>query len=258
LKNLTYALLALLLTVCAASAQQRYNHGVFWFRVAVSDSITSRLKWEAQWQRRTQNNGPGDANIFHSPQVIAYWAWLNYTLNPHVKVSLSPFCYFETRVMNTSPDDTKLPAVKEFRWCGRLEHETKGKLFNFINRYTLEYRYRDLKNNGDYQPNWRVRYQVRLEKPVSGILSPTKPVVFTLSDEVAVQFGKAVRNNPNVFDQNRLYAGAAYEVFTNVKLSVGYLYWFQERSSGEVFDNINTLWTVLTFDNVFSQLKEKK
>jgi len=166
-------------------------------------------------------------------------------------VSISPFGYFESYVLNVKPTDEDLAPIKEFRWSVRLEHETKGRIVNYSNRYNVEYRWRDLLNNNNYQPNFRVRYMARLEKSVTGIFS--KPVSFVLYDEIFLQFGKAVKDNPNVFDQNRLYLGFNYEILKNVKTSVGYIYGFQERNSGKDFDNINTFWVVLNFDNIFSQ-----
>lgn len=240
-----------------ANGQTHYHHEVFWLRVVVADTFSQKFKWEVYYQRRTQNNYKGDPNIFHSPQFKSYWLWFYYNLNKNVKLSVSPFGYFETYTLNTKLSDPNIPPVKEFRWSARLEHETKGRYFNYSNRYGLEYRWRDLKNNGVYQPNFRARYMVRLDKPVKGIFSGTKPVTFTISDEIFLQFGPAVKKNPNVFDQNRLYAGAAYEIFRNVKLSLGYIYWLQARNSGVEFDNINTYWTIITFDNVLSQFKRK-
>lgn len=236
--------------------QQRTTHNLFWFRLNLSDTISDKLKWEVYVQRRTQNGSDNKSNIFKSPQFESYWLWLHYSLNKNVKLSLSPFGYFESHVLNVKPSDEALPPIKEFRFSTRLDHETKGKYFNYINRYNLEYRWRDLLNNNNYQPNWRVRYMARFEKPVKGILP--RPVTFVVYDEVFIQFGKAVKSNPNVFDQNRLYAGINYELLKNVKISVGYIYGFQERNSGKEFDNINTFWIILNFDNLFSQFKEQK
>ncbi|MGY3212505.1 DUF2490 domain-containing protein [Mucilaginibacter sp. HD30] len=240
-------------TVCA----QRNSHNLFWGRLALADTLNSKIKWEVFLQKRTQNNYAGDPNIFNSDQFKSYWFWFHYTLNKNVKLSVSPFGYFESFVLNNSKPDAAIPPIKEFRWAGRIEHETKGKLFNYSNRYNLEYRLRDLKNNGEYLSNWRVRYMIRLDKPVLNVLSKTKPVTFTVYDEVFLQFGDAVKNNPNVFDQNRIYAGASYEVVRNIKFSLGYIYGFQARNSGKEFDDINTYWAILTFDNLISQFKRR-
>ena len=248
-------ILFLCLAWSSTQAQNRNTHNLFWFRLNLSDTITEKLKWEVYVQRRTQNGSDDKANVFKAPQFESYWVWLHYSLHKNVKVSLSPFGYFESYILNVKPSDEEALPIKEFRFSARLDHETKGRYFNYLNRYNLEYRWRDLLNNNNYQPNWRVRYMARLEKPIKGIFS--KPVTFVLYDEIFLQFGKAVRNNPNVFDQNRLYGGFNYEIFKNVKTSVGYIYGFQERNSGKDFDHINTFWVVLNFDNLFSQFAKR-
>ncbi len=236
------------------NAQKTYRHNVFWGRLVLSDKISDKLKWEFYGQKRTQNI-PGHKNIFGGPHFLSAWLWLNYQVNKEVKLSVSPFGYFDSHLFFTTAADAETPGVKEFRWVARLEHEKK-KWLNYSNRYSVEYRMRDLQNNGNYQPNWRIRYQVKLEKQVTGIFPGTRPVSFSLSDEVFIQFGKAVRGNVNVFDQNRIAAGFSYEFVKNVKAGVTYLNIQQQRVNGKDFDNANVLWVVLTFDNLFSQFKK--
>jgi hypothetical protein len=246
--------LLLLVNPFTGHAQKTYKHGVFWGRLVLSDRISDKLKWELYCQKRTQNI-PGHKNIFGGPHFFSLWAWLNYQVNNEVKLSFSPVGYFDSHLFFTNPEDAGNPGVKEFRWTARAEHE-KRKWLNYANRYSVEYRVRDLQHNGNYRPNWRIRYQLRFEKPVKGILSEKKPVSFSLSDEVFIQFGKAVRGNANVFDQNRIVAGVAYEFLHNIKAGINYLNIRQQRINGKEFDNANVLWIVLTFDNLFSQLKK--
>lgn len=235
-------------------AQTTRHHGVFWGRLILADKITEKLKWELYLQKRTQNV-PGSNNIFGAPHFSSLWFWLNYPVTKNLKLSVSPFGYFNSYAFLTKPSDIDVPGIKEFRWVVRLEQEQKLRHFNYLNRYSLEYRRRDLNNEDVYQPNWRVRYQVRFEKPVTGILPNKKPVSFFVSDELFIQFGKAVRNNPNVFDQNRFSGGFSFEAVKNIKLSLSYLNIFLERNNGKDFDDAHTLWVVLTFDNLFSQFR---
>lgn len=237
------------------NAQERHSHNVFWFRVGLSDTITSRLKWDVWIQYRRQNSVESKSNLFAEPQVRAYWLWLHYSLSKSVNVSVSPFTYFETHVLNVVPSDELRPAVKEFRWLLRADHTLKGRYFNFINRCNVEYRYRDLQNDGSYIPNWRVRYMARLEKPVNNLFP--KPITFFLFDEMFIQFGEAVKNNPSLFDQNRLCTGFNYEILPKVRTSLGYIYTVQSRNAGKEIDDINTLWIILSFDNIFSQFKKR-
>ncbi len=252
------SILLLLIALCASSlrAQTRYTHNVSWFRIGFSDTITKKLKWDAWIQYRRQNTAESKSNLFAAPQVKAYWLWLQYSLNKKVTISVSPFCYFETHALNVKPGDDVRPPVKEFRWLVRTDHLTQLRYFNMINRVNLEYRSRDLLNNDDYRQNWRVRYMLRFEKPVKNLLP--RPITFILYDEVFIQFGDAVKNNAKMFDQNRLYGGFNYEIFPNVRTTLGYIYTIQTRPSGEEIDDINTLWFVLSFDHVFSQFARSR
>jgi hypothetical protein len=95
----------------------------------------------------------------------------------------------------------------------------------------------------------------RFEKPIRADWLNGKSLSVIAYDEIMVQFGKAVKDSPSVFDQNRIYAGFSYSLFKNIKITPGYLFTIQQRPSGDVFDYVNTYWVVLTFDNLISQFK---
>lgn len=248
----------LLFGSCDALAQSytRHWHNVFWGRVILADNITPKLRTELWIQKRTQDTEAA-TSMFESPQFDSYWLWFTYSVNKDFKVSISPFGYFESYILYTQPFDQERPPIKEFRYCLRLEHEVKRKIVNFSNRFSFEYRTRDLSNAGKYEPNWRIRYMARLEKPIRGEWLKGRSLSVIAYDEVMVQFGKAVQSSPGIFDQNRVYAGFSYSIFKNVKITPGYLFTIQQRPTGEVFDYINTFWVILTFDNLVSQFIKK-
>lgn len=236
----------------AIQSQVTRHHGVFWGRLVLGDKITDKLKWEAYFQKRTQNV-PGYKSIFEAPHFTSVWLWLNYSLSKNLKLSISPLGYFDSYAFLTKPEDVEIPGINEFRWVMRLEQEQKLKWFNYSNRYSIEYRRRDLNNNDVYLPNWRIRYQARLEKP----FNISHPFSIFLADEIFLQFGQAVRGNPNVFDQNRCSIGLATQLYKNIRLSLSYLKIMQERNNGRDFDDANCAWAVLSFDNLFSQFRSK-
>ena len=246
----------LLILSVLSYGQQTRTHGVFWGRLVLSDKINTKMSWEAYLQKRTQNI-PKETSIFGAPHFFSIWLWMNYAVSKNVKLSVSPFGYFDSYGFLTQPSDVDIPGIKEFRWVVRLESEQKLKYFNYSNRYSVEYRRRDIRNDNVYQPNWRLRYQAKIEKPVNNLLSAKKPVSFFLTDEIFMQFGKAVRANPNVFDQNRLNIGASYEVVKNIKVSLSYLNIMQQRNSGKDFDDANAVWVILAFNNLFSQFSKR-
>jgi hypothetical protein len=241
--------------VLTCKAQKTYDHGVFWGRLILADTINSKFKWELYLQKRTQNTGTN--NLFEAPHFFSVWPWLSYNLSKATKVSFSPVGYFNSHLFYNNTDEVKDSGVKEYRTSLRVENEQKLQLFNYSNRYSLEYRMRDLKYNGNYLPNWRARYQLKFEKPLRNILAKDKPLSVFVSNEVFIQFGYAVKDNPNVFDQDRINVGAAYEVVKNIKISASYLKIIQSRISGKEFDDANALWVIITFDNLISQFKRK-
>jgi hypothetical protein len=219
----------------------------------LSDKITNKIKWEVYLQARTQNDPDDRVNMFKHHQLTSYWLWLHYQASKDLRISVTPFCYFNTISLYPQPPELGNRGVKEFRWAVQLEHTQKLKNFNFANRYSVEYRYRDLAEEGAFIPNYRMRYRARLEKPLK---KEGRAVSVIAYDEIFLEFGKAVRNSPAIFNQNRLYAGFSYEICKNVKFNLGYMYVVQERPTGKALDKSNVLWGILTFDNLFSQFKK--
>jgi hypothetical protein len=243
----------LLLSICLNShGQTTRHHGVFWGRVLLTDRLADNWKWELNLEKRTQNMA-GEKSIFRFRYIENIRVWVHHNFPDSIRLSVSPFAYFHTHSFINDQGDIGRPATPEFRWTVRLDHVHPLKRLYLVNRYTLEYRRRDLNNDDLFQPNWRARYMARIEKPVAGILPDDKTVLFFIADEVMLQFGKAVRRNPNVFDQNRIIAGASLPVVKNVSASVSYLNIIQQRNSGREFDVAHAAWIILTFDNLFSQ-----
>jgi len=252
-KHIFIAFPFLLLMVSKSDAQNKvYHHNVAWGRLVFTDTLNARTRWELYLQQRTQDDQNGGANLFNERQFTSYWLWMHYQATKNIKLSASPIGYFDSKVLIVKPSDADQQGIREFRFSIRAEQETKYRFLNVYNRYNLEYRLRDMKNENVFKPNWRFRYMLRFEKPIK---IGSKTVTLIANDELMIQFGGTVKNNPNVFDQNRIYAGFAFELVRNVKLNLGYLYTVQQRPSGFEFDRINTFWGILTFDNLFSQWK---
>jgi hypothetical protein len=229
-----------------------YHHNNFWGRIVLSDKITSKLKWELYLQKRTQNDPDHKWDIFKHHQLTSYWLWLHYQATKELRISVTPFCYFNTISLYPQPPELGNRGIKEYRWAVQLEHVQKLKYFNFANRYSLEYRNRDLVQEGVYETNYRMRYRARLERAMNAKFS------LIAYDEIFLEFGEAVKSSPAIFNQNRLYGGFSYELVKNIKFNLGYMYVVQERPTGKALDKSNVLWGILTFDNLFSQFKKPK
>ena len=225
---------------------------MFWGRITLGDKITEKLKWEVYLQTRTQNDPSNKQNPFAHHQVTNYWLWLHYQLTKELRVSITPFCYFNTIAFYPQPASVADRGINEYRWAIQAEHTLWGKHLIYSNRYSLEYRLRDITEANTFTPNYRVRYRARLEYPFK---KSSHAFSLILYDEIFLEFGEAVKQSAAVFNHNRIYMGFSYELVRNVKFSLGYMNYFQERPSGNEFDNVDALWAILIFDNVFSQFK---
>jgi len=242
----------------AVMSQEHYTHQLSWLRLNLSDTINNKLEWEVSIQRRSQNNHAADDNIFHSFQFEGYSLAFEYGVSDKFSVSVMPLGFYRSHSLNVVPTDWERPSTKEWRSNIQLSYEISGRILTVTNRLSIDYRRRDFADREHYITNWRLRYMLRLEKEVLGIFSDVKPVTFTIFDEVFFQFGEAVKNNKYLFDQNRLFGGASYEIFKNTTLTLGYAYGFQIRGSGEQYDNINNYYAALAFENIFSQFARPK
>ena len=99
----------------------------------------------------------------------------------------------------------------------------------------LEERYRRKIRNDDeladgYLFNFRARYNILWQYPVTRKAWAPKSLSFILNDEVHINFGKEVVNN--YFDQNRFFTGFAYHVNQSDQIQFGYMNLFQQLPAG--------------------------
>lgn len=105
--------------------------------------------------------------------------------------------------------------------------ETKGRL-NFSHRFRLEQRWLGKINQKAAVKDitgWnylnRLRYMGKVSIPVNKKTMDANTLYAAVFDEVFVGFGKNV--GQNVFDQNRLFAGAGYKFSSQISIEAGYL-----------------------------------
>jgi len=81
----------------------------------------------------------------------------------------------------------------------------------------------------------RVRYLLSVTIPVTANKHWPSLVV---ADELCVQFGKQVVYN--TFDQNRIFVGLKQPISKHCSADIGYMNVFQQKSSGDVYDDNDT------------------
>ncbi len=106
---------------------------------------------------------------------------------------------------------------------------------SLVQNVRLEERFRhNIKNDYQLAPgynfNYRLRYNVTLNKALSKQAFKPNTFALTAYDELYVNFGKQIVYN--TFDQNRLFLGLSYFVNKSSNLQFGYLNVFQQLSAG--------------------------
>ena len=90
-----------------------------------------------------------------------------------------------------------------------------------------------------YLYNPRVRYNFALFLPLTKKGLNPGGLQFLLNDEIMVNFGKNIVYN--YFDQNRFFAGLAYQINPHAQLQGGYMNLFQQQAAGNRYRNQHTI-----------------
>lgn len=129
--------------------------------------------------------------------------------------------------------------VPELRPHVEFNHKTNSGSWGISHRYRFEARFfhntavNEL-TEGYTFGNFRVRYRLGVELPVSVVLPAAKLFKFKFANEIHFNFGKNITYN--TFDQNRINLGLAYDLLPDVlTLETGYLNWFQQRTLGDAY-----------------------
>jgi len=148
------------------------------------------------------------------------YAWVNnFPGDNHKKISQT-----EHRLWQQIQWNTKYGKKRMMQWI-RLEEKFKHKILN------------DSTLTDGYNFNYKVRYNLWYEVPLSkkGIVPGALSFIF--NDEVHINFGKQIINN--YFDQNRFFVGLKYQTNAHDNLQAGYMNLFQQLATGNKYKNIN-------------------
>ncbi|HYG51101.1 MAG TPA: DUF2490 domain-containing protein [Flavobacteriales bacterium] len=130
---------------------------------------------------------------------------------------------------------------------------TNGK-FKFNHRYRFEQRWLEVKTP-DPAGNYvflkytylnRIRYRVMITYSIRKYEGSGNELLFMISDEAFINFGKNVARN--IFDQNRVYAGLGFAFSEKYTASLGYLNQFIIKPDAVRCENNHTLQVGITFN----------
>lgn len=213
-------------------AQESITHqNLYWTRYYNQYSFNSKLSWhnEADMRRFLENNKLQQF-IFHSH--------VHYKVLPSLDVAMG-LTY--SRQSPQFPDATTDLVVPEIRPFQEITHsQALSKRFTLSHRFRLDERFVS-KNDGKvlldgYDFNLRYRYRIQ------GVCNLSKkedktPTTAKIADELMLNSGEKIIYNH--FDQNRIYLGVEQNISPSLSVELGYLRWFQQRSSGKDFFDRN-------------------
>jgi Protein of unknown function (DUF2490) len=244
-------LLALIgLSAATAGAQTKKtitSQEQVWLGYFNQTRFTDRWGIWAEAQLRTQDDFFNKLNqsilrggltyyIYDKSKLTAGYAWVNnFPGEGHRDISQT-----EHRFWQQIQWHTNYPKVRTMQWV-RLEERYRRKIAN------------DSTLAEGYNFNYRIRYNLLLQVP----LSPKGPVKnsfsFIVNDEVHINFGKNIVYN--YFDQNRFFIGFAWHVNDHDNLQFGYMNVFQQLPAGNQYKN-NHVARIFYFQNL--DMRKKK
>jgi hypothetical protein len=172
---------------------------------------------------------------------------LTYYINDATKLTLG------YAFVNHFPADAhKKISQPEHRPWQQIQWHTKYGKKRMMQWFRLEERYRrkilndsTLADGSSF--NWKLRYNIWYDIPLTKKGIVPKAWSFVLNDEVHINFGKQIVNN--YFDQNRFFAGFKYQLTDHNNLQFGYMNVFIQTAAGNKYRNINAA-RVFFFQNI--------
>lgn len=128
--------------------------------------------------------------------------------------------------------------IPEHRPWQQFQWHSKYSKLRLMQWFRLEERFRRKVKDDDeladgYNFNFRMRYNILFQLPLSQKKFQPGTLSFVVNDEVHVNFGKQIVYN--YFDQNRFFLGFAYHTSKTDNLQFGYMNVFQQLAAGNKY-----------------------
>lgn len=210
-------------------AQKNVTHQtLFWYGYYLKAKLSDRVHWNGEIQERHF------VDKFAQHQLVIRNN-LKYNFNNKIAATVGLVGFLQSPNNPYSESDLVVP---ELRTDIGIEAKQKFEYFNLTHRFKTEARFFHHVNSADdklgkgfYFGNFRFRYQFGIDVPLVKFKNNNQSqLVVRLRDEVMFNVGPAI--NKNTFDQNRIYGALYYKINSKLGAEVGYLNWYQKRSTG--------------------------
>ena len=133
--------------------------------------------------------------------------------------------------------------LAEYRPWQQIQLNTQTKKARWLQWLRLEERFKEIALNntatGQYDLNYRLRYHILAQFPLSKHQYEKGSFSFVTSEELYLNFGKNVVYN--TFDQNRLFLGFYYYMNRDNILQLGYTNLYQKYNAPDKYLNADVL-----------------
>jgi len=213
-------------------AQEKHVHNLEQIWTGYFHQSRLSNKWEIGFDAQLRTK---DA-FFKGLSLTVIRPGIGYYINDNVRLGTG-YAYF-----TYYPQDNFKLARPEHRLWQQVQWYSQSKQNKTRQYIRLEERWRrkigrDSTLASGYNFNYRIRYSFFWQLPLIRKTNSEGNLSFILSDEIHVNFGKEVVYN--YFDQNRFFAGFAYNTSTSNYVQFGYLNVFQQLNSGSNYKSIN-------------------
>lgn len=174
--------------------------GGIWLNLTAEGNMAGKLRWYMELQPRLKEEGREFNQYLVRPGV-------HYQLTDKLIVG-GGYGYIRTRTDQGYSDEDRI-------WQQAIYNTSLANSIRFSSRTRLEQRF--LENGSD--TGWRFRQLLRLSKPLSAWPS-VSPVLW---NEIFIGLNRPDWGAKKGFDQNRLFAGLAWQATPNARLEIGYL-----------------------------------
>ena len=221
----------LMITGFCFAQKKTYSVQQAWFSYNNQTRLSNKWGLWGDFQLRTQENFFDDFSIGITRVGVMYY------LKENTKLTVG-YAYAHYFPADSHPDI----AQPEYRPWQQVQWHNNYSRLRMVQRIRLEERFRrKIKDNDEladgYNFNYRLRYNFSFNFAFNKNHFASKTISYVLNNELMVNFGKEIVYN--AFDQNRLFAGFHYHTNAHDYLQFGYMYLYQQLTSGNRYRYIH-------------------
>jgi hypothetical protein len=178
-------------------------------------------------------------NLVKSSTLAMLRLGATYYINTNTKITAG-YAY----INHFPTDNHKNISQPEHRPWQQVQWHSNSTRFKVMQWVRLEERFRrkilnDNALNEGFHFNWRTRYNVLLQVPLSKKAFQPGSFSLSASNEIFINWGKKIVYN--TFDQNRFFVGLHYHTNSHDWLQFGYMNVFQQLAGGNSYKSTHAL-----------------